>query len=118
MIPLKQKMLNCSISFHPFVPWRKAPSQPHINSSTPAITTLWEAPFLLKQRLIVPHSFARPQEMRFFNIRVEGFFHLFNAIFCISGKKSEFSRAEGKRYLILLVESSIKSLLAVSEQSY
>lgn len=70
--------------FHPFSPWRKATSQPHINSSIPAISILREAPFLLKQRLIAPHSFARLQE-RSSTILGWGF-HLFNAIFASLGK--------------------------------
>lgn len=58
---------------------------PHINSSTSAIITLWEASFLLKQRLIVPHSFARLQEM---SSTILGWgFHLFNAILASLGKK-------------------------------
>lgn len=62
-LPSRKCSTAPSLCFHPFFPWRKATSQPHINCSTPAINLLWEAPFLLKQRLIVPHSLAWLQEM-------------------------------------------------------
>lgn len=59
---------------------------PHINSSTSAIITLWEASFLLKQRLIVPHSFARLQEVS--STTLGWGFHLFNAILASLGKST------------------------------
>lgn len=78
--------------FHPFCPWRKATKLPRINGSAQAIGTLWEAPFLLQQRLIVTHSFARLQEMSSTASQAEGFFHLFNAIFASLGKKKLSSK--------------------------
>jgi len=96
--------------FHPFCPWRKATKLPRINGSAQAIGTLWEAPFLLQQRLIVTHSSARPQEMSSTASRRRAFFTSLMQFLHLWEKKTEFKSAKVKHYLILLVENSIRLL--------